>query len=484
MSNKRYLEIDSTYRNREQYPNPSNFQVLISQSGTRDASQAFDPVSNASPDKTWIPDNLVLGATVPTFVSEPTNTPGEFIMTVPVGSDVSKIPNYYSGYPISVATPGVAEIVKITSWTYVSTTPGVIDSFVVTVSPDFSVVPEGAVTFAPSGTVNDFTNGTVFIPDGFTANHFYVNYILYNESISISSTTTQNNWRTIISYDGLTKIAGIDLSQGLVDPATPGGDTWLTSHTYSIRKIAPQFVGMLTVVGLPQPPNTSTKFTVPSDTIVRVGDFIRFTSGSNNDISCRVTAYTGDGNPATLTTPEIFPNIVTVSCILDPVPTTETFEVLQFTRDNAVPFSYTGSLVSQQEMVCYEIELINLILPNIILQSGGRTAFYPYVYVELQNVSSASAGTQGVIYSNNPNSKRMLFRAAIDDIPNPLLSPFIKIDGDGMVQTVKFKPNDNFKFGVYLPNGDPLETVSVDLFSPSTPNPLVQISAVFSFRRL
>ena len=79
------------------------------------------------------------------------------------------------------------------------------------------------------------------------------------------------------------------------------------------------------------------------------------------------------------------------------------FEILQFTRDNAVPFCYSGSLVSQQEMVCYEIELINLVLPNKTLTSGGRTAFYPYVYVELQNVSGASAGTKCVIYSNNPN---------------------------------------------------------------------------------
>ena len=78
----------------------------------------------------------------------------------------------------------------------------------------------------------------------------------------------------------------------------------------------------------------------------------------------------------------------------------------------------------------------------------------------------------------------MLFRAAIDDIPAPVISPFVKIDGDGMVQTVKFKPNDNFKFGVYLPNGEPLQTVELDSFSPDYPDPLLQVSAMFSLKRL
>ena len=116
--------------------------------------------------------------------------------------------------------------------------------------------------------------------------------------------------------------------------------------------------------------------------------------------------------------------------------------------------------------------------------SGGRSAFYPYFYVELQNVSGTGAGLKNIIYSNNPHATKMLFRAAIDDIPNPLISPFIKIDGDGMVQTVKFKPNDSFKFGVYLPNGSQFQTVDDDLYSPAPSDPLVQISAVFSMKRL
>ena len=40
MSTTRYLEFDSTYRDRNQYPNPSNFLIEISQTGQKTKEQA------------------------------------------------------------------------------------------------------------------------------------------------------------------------------------------------------------------------------------------------------------------------------------------------------------------------------------------------------------------------------------------------------------------------------------------------------------
>jgi hypothetical protein len=478
MSNRKYLEIDSTYRNRKQYPNPSNFTVLIAQSGTRNALHAYDPVSLAAPQKTWVPDELRLtGGNVEISSLQPLNTKEKFTICFATGGAV-KDPGYYNGYPIEMNTVPPGEIVKITSWNLLSSDP-TNDCFTITVKPEFSSVPAGNVTFALNAT--NLAIGSIFIPDGFIADNYYVDCIMYNEDL--------NDYRPIISYDGSHKLAGLDMSAQYGGPVTGGSLVWNTGHTYSIRKVPPQFTGVTSGVSVPAGYNSTTTFFVPSETIIRVGDFIRFTSTNNKNKSCRVTGYTGIGQIAVPTSnpPILFipPNLVTTDCILDiPPANLDTFEVLQFTRDNAVPFCYSGSLVSQQEMVCYQIELINLILPNKTLTSGGRVAFYPYVYVELQNVSGASAGTKRVIYSNNPNAKRMLFRAAIDDIPNPVVSPFVKIDGDGMVQTVKFKPNDNFKFGVYLPNGKPLETIFADNESPDSVDPLLQVSALFSIQRL
>ena len=162
-------------------------------------------------------------------------------------------------------------------------------------------------------------------------------------------------------------------------------------------------------------------------------------------------------------------------------------ELELFTRDNATPFNFTGSLITGDETsATYEVELLNLVLPNTTLASGrgGRAVFYPYLYVELQPVSSGAFQTRNIIYSNNPNSVKMLFRAVVDDTPIPVISPFVKIDGDGMVHTVKIRPNDSFRFSVYHANGDLFQTVIEDTYSPTAPNPLCQISACFAFRKV
>ena len=161
-------------------------------------------------------------------------------------------------------------------------------------------------------------------------------------------------------------------------------------------------------------------------------------------------------------------------------------QLLTFDRDNDQPLNYTGSTVSQNQTVCYEVELISLILPNLPLDNtiGGLIAFYPYLYVELSNRTAPSAGTKGILYSNNPNANRALFRVAIDDTPTPVISKFIKVDGDGAVQTIKFKPNDNLYLRVYLQNGTLFKTQENDTSPPSPPDPFVQISAEFSIKRL
>lgn len=475
MSNKRYLEIDSTYRNREQYTNPSNFTILIAQSGSRDAIHAYDPVSDAAPIKTWKPQDLELSGKAD---NDPTNTKSRFVLQFEKKEDASKDPDYYAGYPITLSA-APSETVIIRTWTYLSSST-TDDYFIVQITPDLSFIPTNE-TVSFSGTVNDYAQGTFFVPDGYGADYYYVDQIIYNETIAL--TNPELAWRKFISYDGTNKLAGFDTTV----PVTGGTSFWGKDHVYSIRKKPPQYIGTLAPPVAPQPDNTYTTFTVPADTIVRPGDFIRFTT-PEKEVTCRVVKYTGEGqvanpnaNPPTTT---IYPYIVTVACVLPFIPEDQTFEVLQFSYDNAVPFTYTGSTVSQQEMVCYEIELVNLILPNKTLQSGGRTAFYPYLHVELQNVSGASSGNTNIIYSNNPSTRKMLFRAAMDDIPNPVISPFIKIDGDGMTQTIKFKPNDNLKFGVYLPNGEPLQTVDSDTSSPVPPDPLVQVSALFAMKRL
>ena len=158
--------------------------------------------------------------------------------------------------------------------------------------------------------------------------------------------------------------------------------------------------------------------------------------------------------------------------------------IVSFNNDNYTPLIYNGSVVSQNETVAYEISLVNLTLPNIVLTTGARIAYYPYVYVELSNVTASSSSSKNVIYSNNPASNRALFLVPITDINDPSRSPFIKLDAGSMTQTVKFKPNDCLKFSVFLPDGRLYQTIRSDYYTPSGPNFFCQIDALFGIKRL
>jgi len=474
MSNIRYLEIDSTYRNREQYPSPSKFEVLISQTGTRDRFDANDPVALSSPLVTWTPSEILLSGVIKDNSGTGTgNTKTRFLGVFP--SDTNQLEGYYNGLIIEVNGTDT----RITNTEFQSLTTGNMKCIWLTVETALSAIPSDGDSIVAKPTF-DKTNGLFWIPNSVYANKYYNDYIIWND--------TQQNGAKIISYDGITHNAGIDI----VSNSHVG--LWDDSDQYVLRLKAPKEFG-----SLPETQTVSNIIQLPTgfSEIVDyyVGSFIRITSGTHSGEIVRIINYTGNGKPASPgfpnATPPIPPNDeipakqATINRSFYPELAVDTyFEILNFSYENAVPFVYTGSLVSQQEMVCYEIELVNLILPNSTLTTGGRIAFYPYVYVELQNVSDASAGAKNIIYSNNPHATRRLFRAAIDDIPNPLLSPFIKIDGDGMHQTIKFKPNDSFKFGVYLFDGKDFETVEPETYSPLPPNQLIQISALFSMKRL
>lgn len=162
----------------------------------------------------------------------------------------------------------------------------------------------------------------------------------------------------------------------------------------------------------------------------------------------------------------------------------DTINISCFEKDNFCPLSYTGSMLSINEAVCYEISLLSLTLPNQSLLTGSRISFYPYVYVEFSNATSPTGASRELIYSNNPNSGKALFIAPITQTVQPLLSTFMMVGSNGMSQIVKFKPNDNLRFSVYLPDGSLFRTLENDVLSPYPSLGRVQIDAVFSIRRL
>ena len=392
-----------------------------------------------------------------------------------------------ASWPATPNPPSTNTVSVLTS--YPGIMPNIIGSFIR--FPDFRFYPTSATTAA------------VVIPLGFGDIDF-TGHVIY------SYHNTDPEIRMIVHYSLTTRIATV----GCVFSASPGLISIKNVSDSSIsRRVVKQnnrtdrlTTGILT---------GATSVTLP--TSMQNGDFIGmyfYGLAPNATNPCLITAYNQTTRLAIFSA-GISGNIpvsgqfrINGCTVYPPFPTNVIpggivpgkgilstqlipFEILPFTTDNWVPLVYTGSLVSQQQMVCYQIELINLVLPNRVLKvsRGGRIAFYPYVYVEFRNLSGSSSGATNIIYSNNPNATTALFRCAIDDVPNPLMSPFIKIDGDGSVATVKFKPNDNFRFSVFLPSGEVFEVATnlnfhtQEHFSPNISNDFNQISALFSIKR-
>ncbi len=157
------------------------------------------------------------------------------------------------------------------------------------------------------------------------------------------------------------------------------------------------------------------------------------------------------------------------------------YEILGSPLDYWSPLLYSGSTVSQSEPQCCEVELVNLVLPNVPLVTGSVIAFYPYVYVELRAVSASKTVGKDILYSNNPNAHSAMFICPITDIIDPIDSPFIKIDAFGMTQSIKFRPNDSFYFRVFLPDGNLFQPIQADDMPPLPANPSLQIEAIFAF---
>lgn len=525
MSNNRYLEIDSTYRNRNEWPLAGEFIVPISQTGRKNQQDAIDPVCLSTPINSWSSNNLnkaggvSLTGNLPYATTTPINyvTDPSTVIINSTGGTMQQNNNYYAGLVLQIDIDGTGNDFiyrRINEFKYLSTYDiggggGVKDFGLVTLDSAFSdsvILPGATYTITDFTDFGDKSNPNIFVPSGNLQIDAYANTILYNE--------TRLQYRPINFYDGPTThglILTTQTSAVATNISGPIPVAWQTTDNFSIRKEPP----FLPRIGTAYP--TVNAATINSVTLSIPGLEIPITgvNALNQNINIdffRNYAVRIVPDPTTnsydykLTPPlneclvigtslyNFVTGVLTVTTVkrftVDPTPFivagNDKIEILTFSYDNFNPFVYTGSLVSQQEMVCYEIELLNVVLPNQVLLAGrgGRIAFYPYVYIELSNISASGSGLRNIIYSNNPNSSTVTFRAPIDDIQNPLTSTFIKIDGNGMVQTIKFKPNDNLFFKVTLSTGEIYNTTNQETVNPFRPNELAQISALFSLRRL
>ena len=476
MSNPRFIELSSSYRNRKQYPSPASFHVpFTNRASASSYSDTLGTYTNGSTTSTLFQTNqqaldVVTNGIIDYFFVSASDTGIATAQSTTSATLSSSYPGYVNetGATIVFCTLGTTTVIATTTiltcvytGTNVSTiTFASIPALVPTVQYTYFVQAVGTTTLP---------NQIVLAPidiNGKPINPFeqwYLNYYLIDETVSTGSTIVSS---LIVSYDNLTQTATL---------STPIN---VFGHTYSIRQSLYQWVGttIATPIGVTLPftlPNASPPITLTSSCI-----FLPSSASTQDNVYNGMYLYVYPNTCFLITTyvgayRACF--VTSIGLVSSPIPVGTRVYMVSFLRDNYIPLSYNGSTVSQDQLVAYEVGLTSITLPNIIHSE------HAYLYVEFLAMSSYN---QDILYSNNPASRNALFIIPIKDLTNPSDSPFVKLRANGMKQTIKFRPNDTMKFSVYLPNGELFQPPFDESYSPSAPNPFCQIDAVFSIQRL
>lgn len=502
-NNRRYIELHSGTRNRDRFPLPSMFEVPFAP--TRqilNPTQAYDPLTTGPIFYTWQGGNPYGGAP---FTSLSSSSISNIVLPIqPYQPGKTNKNDFFNGYTLTNITSAPPQSRTVVRYNAVST------SF----NPDQAFA---SYTAGDQFTLSDPSTGsTIHLPmidlNGITIPSYdnaYDGYLIVDETLSTALGYLVS--QRIAYYDNSTRLATLDA-------AFPAG--WAATDTYTLRTTVPQEKYILDT---PNTPNTDL-FVLPNGMplpgIVMYLPLGQGTRASNSYAGKFVYhAFNEQLPPNVAPNPKVKENVngggtyglyyiqasdydpaLNRVLLLISTDSNEAYNgtqipnylpmvggaainIVSFLKENFCPLNYNGTMVSVNEAVCYEIELASLIMPNVSLVTGSRLVFYPFVYVELCNVTSPSGASNDIIYSNNPPSNRAMFIAPVTDTNQPISSSFMKISSP-MTQTVKFKPNDSMRFSVYLPDGRLFQTVQTDYLSPYPPNLRLQIEAVFSVRRM
>lgn len=444
-----YLELDSTFRDRQSWPLPGNFQAILS--SERGISQTMsDPVCLAEPLNSWTSNLFNVGAPGSDNISGQIeiinigNAGSKKIIEFKVDNPniLQKRYNYYKNAVVrNLLNP--KSFSRILKYVYQGNNRGQLilsENFEYNFGDLFKIVD-------PTDFI-DSSNAFLFVPDGSSFQQNYLGKIIYNETL--------NDFRSITNYDNNTNLIKIGL---------PSITTWTAQDNYSIRDSPPNFISIAGVL------STNNQIVVTGSATIGINDYIGWyirISNSNESESRRIVNYNNITNIATVNPPFTFP------------PASYNCELMQYNYDNSNPLYWRSSI--SQDVPLYSIKLKRLVLPNQILAvgTGGKSAYQPYFYIELS--SSESPSQLYNIYSNNPNSFRSTFRASVKNIQNLNSSQFITLKGDDMKQIIRFKLDSSIQMRIVIPStGQTFETVIKDTESPSAPNPAIQINALFEF---
>jgi hypothetical protein len=465
-----YIELTSQYRNRNEFPLQARFCTSTNISnGNIDLFSAKDPVSFQYPYYIGVVGSAFDSSVTSTF-NGGTNINPELDPTTLTTED-----DYYKGYTLRDITISEDRIIR----TYTASSASVslslpysniwasTDQYQIL---DTSTIASDQLTTQP---YNVYNNARFGVLEAFVGMYAYVyhwdgtKYIL--GTYPVTKTTSFDT--TFMSYtlansigpfvDGdITMIRKEEIvANGLLQSATGGNQVTLSTTASSVKDFyAGKFFFLV-------------PFNVPGniDPVLTIQNHVY-----------KIVKYDGLTKVATLDRPLVISNYIqptVVGNLQDRL-----YEILEFSFDNAQPYFFSGSRLSQETSGCTELEITDIILPNVSLKTGSRSSLYPYFYVSIES-ANASFNSNTSIYSNNPNSRKMNFIAPMYDTSDPFSTAFIKLNSS-MIPTLKFNPKEPLSLVITLPDGTLFQTLEEDNPSPLPPNPLLQLTVILSSRRI
>ena len=262
----RYLEIDSTYRDRVSYPAPASFIVQMAQSGQAIQTQALDPVCDASPVLVWnntfvetSAANSITGITVngsypglqgaATFQVTTTGpVPG------PEGDRFRQVRNFYVGACLAITVAGVTTTRRITEYlpldyhNAIITLESALPDSVIGLNSFHIDNPTPLPTDTPDAVIKVFIPGSnKNLQDerlqtfGLGGDNYYVGYYMQSQEPYIIPNEVSHISRKIIAFDATTRLATLE-------SPTPPGVNWgsrvfnFEFGDYVIRKSLPVYI--------------------------------------------------------------------------------------------------------------------------------------------------------------------------------------------------------------------------------------------------
>jgi len=472
-----YLTIDSTYRDRNLYPYVSDF--VINPVNNNITNKIYDPVSNES--YVYIMSSRFQNSDT----SDPVITnidytilPYEFLLSsgdlqktyLLLAQDIDifiRINDFYTGAIARLKKDISGDIVYeyriitkyIFFFNYNTFINGILDSCKIELdSPFINDVEDGDIIEIINPSIRLLDGYSyIFIPLGENQKNFYANKYITDKTINETS--------KIIEYNNITKIAKV---------YPPFSNAWNNYDLYIIRDNLPKISGSYFSVPSFIYPN-DTLFKLTSTDIIDINVIGKYLILLNDDFAIIdkkiIIDYLKIENE----------DYVVIGSRANILFNFGNFEILNISYDNYNP--YYSSIIKKTRSM-YMIKLVYLIVPNLITKSGGLLKNYPYIFVELYNTLSNTNNSNNIIFTNNYNCNKALFILPINDTDSTEKSGFLKIYASGMTQTIILDTNLPIRFTVKLPNGDLLNYIKDDNFSPNEPNNKLQISVCFSMRQI